>query len=246
VLLTAASTPSSGQFSCSHFLHWLRIPQSPPVPCPIYHLRQRATTVRLPSSTPLHSHLHLRLHVLVHDLLFFFPFSSRSLPHIPTTDPLITLRQPDAQSLSCSRGPFLSLTPLCSLDFCLVSPVLALRQISQLCRFRCHEIFSSATSFRVHPPENISCTRCNNSRTLTNTWLLSRVPFATFLSYTFLTSPRISTAGSSFRTILDPKICLITIINNGQPPGSPHGSSRHRRLVLVRWHDRGKELGCIN
>jgi hypothetical protein len=41
-----------------------------------------------------------------------------------------------------------------------------------------------------------------------------------------------------FEPSLVPKICLITIINSGQPPGNRRGSSRHRRLVLVCWQGR--------
>ena len=49
-----------------------------------------------------------------------------------------------------------------------------------------------------------------------------------------------------FEPHLDPKICLITIINNGQPPGNPHGNSRHRQLVLVRWQGRDHAFEHIN
>ena len=56
-------------------------------------------------------------------------------------------------------------------------------------------------SLCAHPQKNIYCPQRHNSRVPTNRWLLSRVPFATFTSYTFLILPRISTAGSSFRTV---------------------------------------------
>lgn len=48
-----------------------------------------------------------------------------------------------------------------------------------------------------------------------------------------LPTHRISTAGPSFEPSLDPKICLITIISNGQPLGSLRGNSRRRPLDLV-------------
>ena len=97
---------------------------SPYVPCPIliYEvLRQRATTIRLP---PLFHH----------DSFLFSPFLLT--PHLPTTRS-IDHTSATRRSVVCrpSRGPFLSLKPLCSLEFLfgeLPFWVPVLRQISQL------------------------------------------------------------------------------------------------------------------
>jgi hypothetical protein len=128
-------------------------------------LRQRATTVRLPP--PLFHQ----------DSSLFFSFLLT--PHLPTTRS-IDYTSATRRSVVCrpSRGPFLSLKPLCSLDFCLVSTE---TNLPTLCRFRRHEIFSSVTSFPFRATQK-RFPRQSHGITLkisANRWLLSRVPFAT-------------------------------------------------------------------
>jgi hypothetical protein len=189
---------SSPRLPVSHSRHGPPLPRSlphglwPSVPDPI----------QISNLPRLHQKPHY-FHPL-HFSSSFFPFLFPALPHLyHHLDLLITYVDELRYVVSFdSRAVPFSVATEFRLDFCLVSETCspnAMPLSLSVMRF-----FSSATYSLwrgTKKKDRTSCSTCRIFLISTDVWILYRLLSATFSSYTFLKFPRISTAGSSFRSI---------------------------------------------